>query len=137
MSLETEIKNLTKAVETLIAVMQSNVPMTLETTAAPVAAGVQAPVAAVVAPVVAAPVVAAVAMPALPTFQTPAVPSHVVIPFSDTASLVQYTMSKYQQLGQEKGAKIQDVLTALGLSNLSDVTPDHFAAFYTQVEAIA
>jgi hypothetical protein len=134
MSLETEIKNLTKAVETLIAVMQSQTAAApavaqVAAVATPVAAAVQAPVS------VAAPA-AAVAMPSLPTFVSAPAPAQAAVPFTDTPGLVQYTMSKYQQLGQEKGAKIQDVLNAMGLTNLSDVAPDHFATYFAQVEAI-
>jgi len=100
--------------------------------AAPVVA---APV--VAAPVVAAPVVAAPVMPAAPTFE-PLVeaPAGAKAPFTDGKGLIEYVMSAYKEMGAEKGAKIQGVLTELGLQNVNELRPTEYDAFYTKVEAL-
>ena len=96
---------------------------------------VAAPV--VAAPVVAAPVVAAPVMPAAPTFE-PLVeaPAGAKAPFTDGKGLIEYVMSAYKEMGAEKGAKIQGVLTELGLQNVNELRPTEYDAFYTKVEAL-
>ena len=45
-------------------------------------------------------------------------------------------MSAYKEMGAEKGAKIQGVLTELGLQNVNELRPTEYDAFYTKVEAL-
>lgn len=98
--------------------------------ATPAPAAVQAP-----AP---EPVITVSTMPAAP-FPTPAAPaaaSPSKAPFTDQRGLVTYTMGKYKSLGQEKGARIQDVLKSLGISNINEVPVEKYQAFYDAVEQL-
>ena len=149
MSLESNILALIKAVEAntaaIVGTQAKAAPVVAPVVAAPVVA---APVVAAPAPVAAAvqmhpvatPVVvaapAAVQMPAAPTFAQPAAPAPTGLPFNDAASVMAYTVSKYGTLGKDKGAKIQDVLTALGCNTLTDLTPEQYPHYYAGVEAI-
>jgi hypothetical protein len=128
MSLELKIEALTAAVVALTAKLEAgNVAV-----AAPVAQAAEP--APVVAPVVAAP---APAMPAPPTFVAPApAPAPTGAPFSDGKGLIEYVMASYKALGPQKGAAIQNVLTNLAYTNISDVKPEHYAALYQGVEAL-
>ena len=76
-------------------------------------------------------------MPAAPTFE-PACPTHDVAkaPFTDGKGLIDYVMTAYKEMGAEKGAKIQGVLTELGLQNVNELRPTEYDAFYTKVEAL-
>jgi hypothetical protein len=59
--------------------------------------------------------------------------------FTDKAGLVAYAMKAYQEVGAEKGAKIQGALGTLGTlgyTNINDVKPEHFQGFFDAVEAI-
>jgi len=88
-------------------------------------------------PVVTAPAPVAPVMPAAPTFE-PVVeaPAGVKAPFTDGKGLIEYVMSAYKEMGAEKGAKIQGVLTELGLQNVNELRPTEYDAFYTKVEAL-
>ncbi len=138
--------------EAVVAVTQAAVTTPVAAVAAPVAA-VAAPVVTaplvqaapvsvpVVNPVVSQPVAAVqpttpVQMPAAPTFAQPAAPAPTGLPFNDAASVMAYTVSKYGTLGKDKGAKIQDVLTALGCTTLTDLKPEQYPHYYAGVEAI-
>lgn len=91
----------------------------------------------VVTPVVAAPVVAAPVMPAPPSFE-PVVEAATVAncPITDGKSLIDYVMTVYKELGPEKGAKIQGVLTEMGLQNVNELRPTEYDAFYSKLEAL-
>jgi len=65
----------------------------------------------------------------------PAAPA-VDVPFTDSASLNQYVMGAYTEMGAEKGAKIANVLTGMGIQNIKEITPDRYAEFYQGVEAL-
>jgi hypothetical protein len=101
---------------------------------APVAALPVAPAAPVVVPVFTAP--AAPMMPPPPVFASAPAAAAPTLPFSDSTSLVAYVMGVYKAIGPQKGAGIQNVLTSLGVVNLTDVKPDQYAAFYAGVEAL-
>ena len=141
MSLELEIQKLTDAVQELTGAIETLMQRPVaEPVAAPVAAPVPAPVVEAPAPVIApAPVVeAAPVMPAAPTFEppAPAAPAASKAPFTDGKGLITYVMDVYKQLGAEKGAGIQGVLTEMGLTNVNDVRPTEYDAFYSKVEAL-
>ena len=143
MSIENSLKKSADALERIATAMEAlvnqgagipaaNVNTPVETPApAPVA---PQPPAAAAPPVPPAPPTPAATTPAPPP--TPAPTPDVQLPFADINGLVQYVMGKYQSLGAEKGDGIQNVLVGLGYSNINDVQPEHFAQFYTQVEAI-
>ena len=137
--LETKIEALTQAV---IALTEVILKIEAKETVAPVAA--PAPV-IVEAPVeVAKEIIAAIdktVMPAAPTFEP--VQDGTLInegtkkaPFTDGKGLIEYVMSAYKEMGAEKGAKIQGVLTELGLQNVNELRPTEYDAFYTKVEAL-
>lgn len=128
MSIEQKIVELTEAINKLTAVMsaQTSAPAT------PVA--VQQPI----VPVTAAPTVQPVTpsmfvatAPVAPGFGAPA-----AIPFSDSAGLVNYAMSVYQALGNEKGARIQGIIQQLGHENINSIRPDQFGQFFAMVEQL-
>ena len=108
-----------------VAAAPAVVPQAPAPTAPPVPVATQAPVVI--------PVFTAAAMPPPPVF---AAPPAGALPFSDSASLVSYVMGVYKAIGPTKGAGIQNVLTSLGVVNLTDVKPEHYAAFYAGVEAL-
>lgn len=88
----------------------------------------------VVTPVV---VEAAPVMPAAPTFEPPAPAAPAGgAPFTDGKGLIDYVMTIYKELGPEKGAKIQGVLTEMGLQNVNELRPTEYDAFYSKVEAL-
>ena len=76
-------------------------------------------------------------MPAAPTFE-PVVEAAPLgtCPFTDGKGLIAYVMEVYKELGPEKGAKIQGVLTEMGLQNVNELRPTEYAAFYSKVEAL-
>ena len=148
MSLETKIELLTAAVVQLtIAIEQASnlkpiVDQVAERAQPPVAVTPAlvpaAPPAAPIQMVAPAPVVAApaAAMPPPPVFASAFVAPVGAVPFSDSQSLIAYTMSAYKQLGGVKGAGIQTVLTSMGVVNLTDVKPEMYAQFYAGIEAL-
>lgn len=73
--------------------------------------------------------------PAPAPAQAPAQAS-AALPFHDGPTLLAYAQAKYRALGVVKGAHIQSILTALGVQNLTALTPDKYAMFYAQVEAL-
>ena len=136
MSLELEIQNLTDAVQELTGAIET---LMQRPVAEPVVAPVLAPVVEAPAPVVApAAPVAAPVMPAAPTFEppAPAAPAANKAPFTDGKGLITYVMDVYKQLGAEKGAGIQGVLTEMGLTNVNDVRPTEYDTFFAKVEAL-
>lgn len=134
MSLESKIAELTEAVNRLITTLNSD-PAPSVTPAAP-AVPAPAPAPVVAAPVVPVPVPAAPAMPAPPAFVAPAAPVATGLPFSDAKGLIDYTMGAYKILGPQKGAAIQQVMASLGYSNINDVKPEHYTAFYQGIESL-
>lgn len=45
-------------------------------------------------------------------------------------------MAAYKEMGPQKGALIQQVLTTLGYSNINDVKPEHYGHLFQGVEAL-
>jgi len=135
MSLESKIETLSVLIGELIKTLDKSnglssvAPAPTVVPAAPVAAPV--PVAPP-APVVTAPA----AMPPPPVFATAPTPAASALPFSDATTLVAYVMGVYRQIGAAKGAGIQNVLTSLGASNLTDVKSEQYAQFYAGIEAL-
>lgn len=129
--LEVKIEELTKAVIALTELIgKIEAGKTVEPVK-PVKAEKPAPVVEAPAPVVeAAPV-----MPAAPTFE-PVVEAAGKAPFTDGKGLIDYVMTAYKEMGAEKGAKIQGVLTEMGLQNVNELRPTEYDAFYTKVEAL-
>ena len=133
MSLELEIQKLTDAVQELTGAIET---LMQRPVAEPIAA--PAPVPVVEAPAPVAVPVAPPVMPAAPTFEPPAptAPAASKAPFTDGKGLITYVMDVYKQLGAEKGAGIQGVLTEMGLTNVNDVRPTEYDTFFAKVEAL-
>ena len=125
--LETKIEELTQAVISLTALIKS---IEAGKTVEPVKIEKPAPVTAPAPVVEAAPV-----MPAAPTFE-PVVEAAGKAPFTDGKGLIDYVMTAYKEMGAEKGAKIQGVLTEMGLQNVNELRPTEYDAFYSKVEAL-
>ena len=134
MSLETQIKILTDAINALTAKIEGiNVAVTAPVAQAPAPVVAPAPVMPA-ASVVQAP---APVMPAAPSFVAPvAAPATAGVPFTDGPGLIQYVMGVYKEIGAAKGAMIQGVLTNLGYQNINDVKPEHYAQLFAGVEAL-
>lgn len=81
-------------------------------------------------------------MPAAPTFgmlvQQQPVPAQqaAVAPFTTQQDLFTYTTAAYQAMGAEKGQRIMQILSGLGIQNLNDLKPEQYGAFYQHVEAL-
>ncbi len=85
-----------------------------------------------------APAPAPVAMPAPPVFaaQVPTPAQGSAAPFTDVKGMIDYVMGVYRELGPQKGAQIQNVLTGLGYQNINDVKPEHYSALFQGVEQL-
>ena len=133
--LEVEIEELTKAVialtELIGKIEAGKTVDSVPSKPTPVKAPIETPAPAPV--VQAAPV-----MPAAPTFEpvVEAAPAANAAPFTDGKGLIDYVMTIYKELGPEKGAKIQGVLTEMGLQNVNELRPTEYDAFYSKVEAL-
>lgn len=132
MSIENHLAALTAAVIELTNAVKANGSGTVTVPQAP----------APVAPVTQAPVTAQMRMPAPPVFTPPvfaapvSAPTSPAAPFTDGAGLIAYVMAVYKEVGPQKGAGIQGVLTSLGVQNITDVRPDQYGALYAGVEAL-
>jgi len=131
MSIETNLAALTAAVIELTNAVKGAGVTTVTATPAPVTP---------LAPVMQAPVAAAPQMPAPPMFAPPAAPAPAPAPtgapFTDGAGLIAYVMAAYKEMGPQKGAQIQSVLTSMGYQNINDVKPEHYGHLYQGVEAL-
>jgi hypothetical protein len=70
------------------------------------------------------------------SFDVPVQASPSDAPFADHAALMTFVMDNYKALGPIKGAKIQDVLTSVGVKNINEVKPEMYAAIKAGVEAL-
>ena len=124
MNIEQNLDRIAAALE-IIAASLSVVETVIEAPA-PVPAPAPAPAPAAPAPV-------PVPAPAAPV---PAPAAAVATPFPNNETLMQYAQRKYKELGAVKGASIQTVLESLGAKGVNQLSPDNYAAFFAQMEAI-
>jgi hypothetical protein len=124
----------TKVIQSLIDALPHDAKVAVAEIASPVPAPAPAPV-AMPAP---APAPAPVAMPAPPMFAAPAPApaTAAAAPFTDVKGMIDYVMGVYRELGPQKGAQIQNVLTGLGYQNINDVKPEHYSALFQGVEQL-
>ena len=142
MSLETEIKALTLAINTLReTIAGQSAPNDAPVQPAPVAPAPVARVAPEMPPApfpgtAAAPTFAAPA-PVVPPMPSIAPESAVASgrPFNDVAGATAWVISRYNALGA-RGSEIQKVLAALGITNIQETKPEQFDALFTQVSAL-
>ena len=139
MSLESKIDTLTVAINAL----NQNLGLLLNNASAGPAIVPQPPAPVQQAPAFAAPEIPAfaqpapaVTMPAPPSFAAPVASAAPAVPFSDNKGLIDFVMTKYKELGPEKGAGIQNILGAFGVANINDIKPEQYAAFYQAVLAL-
>lgn len=140
MSIENKLDALTAAITALTAALTTRGPVVAQPVepvgtktvekVAPAPVVVEAPVAP--APVAAAPAV----MPPPPAFIAPVEPPKPAIPFSDAKGMIQYVTEAYKAMGAQKGARIQEVITSIGVVNINEVTPNHYEALYAGIEAL-
>ena len=130
----------TKVIQSLIDALPHDAKVAVAEIAspAPVAMSAPAPAPAPVAMSAPAPAPAPVAMPAPPVFaaQVPTPAQGSAAPFTDVKGMIDYVMGVYRELGPQKGAQIQNVLTGLGYQNINDVTPEHYSALFQGVEQL-
>ena len=144
MSIESDLSSIAQSLKTIADAMIQRTAVSYEVKApAPIAAAVAAPVAALVAtPAVTisavaapAPVAAPVAAPAM--FAPAAMPAAVTGVYADHAAMLAAVMASYKTLGPIKGAKIQDILTSVGVVNINEVKPEHYAAIQAGLAALS
>ena len=80
-------------------------------------------------PPVQAPAPVAVA-PVAPTVQTTS------CPIKTAKELLEYVMAAYATLGAAKGPSMQAILSACGVTNINEVTPDKFEYIWSNIEAL-
>ena len=67
--------------------------------------------------------------------ENPATPSSPA-PFTDQQGLIAYISEAFQEMGREKGQKIGDILTNMGVKQISEIQPDQYQVFYNSVETL-
>lgn len=140
MSIESDLSSIAQSLKTIADAMIQRTAVSYEVKApAPIAAAVAAPVAALVATPVAAPAVtiSAVAAPAPAMLAPTAMPAAVTGVYADHAAMLAAVMASYKALGPIKGAKIQDILTSVGVVNINEVKPEHYAAIQAGLAALS
>ena len=128
----------TKVIQSLIDALPHDAKVAVAEIASPAPVPAPAPAPAPVPAPAPAPAPAPVAMPAPPVFAAPApAPAQgSAAPFTDVKGMIDYVMGVYRELGPQKGALIQNVLTGLGYQNINDVKPEHYSALFQGVEQL-
>lgn len=76
------------------------------------------------------------AMPPLPAFVAPVEPPKPAAPFADPKGMIEYVTNAYKAMGPQRGALIQNVITACGVQNINEITPDKYGTLYQGIEAL-
>ena len=128
----------TKVIQSLIDALPHDAKVAVAEIASPAPVAMSAPAPAPAPVAMPAPAPAPVAMPAPPVFaaQVPTPAQGSAAPFTDVKGMIDYVMGVYRELGPQKGAQIQNVLTGLGYQNINDVTPEHYSALFQGVEQL-
>lgn len=130
MSIEAKLDALTAALNNLAAAYTSN------SKAASALPPIPQPLATVAPSPLPPAAPAAAPMPPFVMPGAPAVPQAPAVPFTDGKGLLQYIMDAYKSMGAEKGARIQGVLTQLGVGNINEVKSEQYAALYAGIEQL-
>lgn len=75
-------------------------------------------------------------MPPPPTFVAPVEPPKPAARFADPKGMIQYVTEAYKAMGPAKGARIQEVIASLGVSNINEIAIEQYGALYAGVEAL-
>jgi len=128
----------TKVIQSLIDALPHDAKVAVAEIASPAPAPAPAPAPVAMSAPAPAPAPAPVAMPAPPVFaaQVPTPAQGSAAPFTDVKGMIDYVMGVYRELGPQKGAQIQNVLTGLGYQNINDVKPEHYSALFQGVEQL-
>jgi hypothetical protein len=128
----------TKVIQSLIDALPHDAKVAVAEIASPAPVPAPAPAPVAMPAPVPAPAPAPVAMPAPPMFAAPAPApaTAAAAPFTDVKGMIDYVMGVYRELGPQKGAQIQNVLTGLGYQNINDVKPEHYSALFQGVEQL-
>lgn len=140
MSIESDLSSIAQSLKTIADAMIQRTAVSYEVKVpAPIAAAVAAPVAApaVTISAVAAPAPVAAPMVAPAMFAPTAMPAAVTGVYADHAAMLAAVMASYKALGPIKGAKIQDILTSVGVVNINEVKPEHYAAIQAGLAALS
>jgi hypothetical protein len=150
MTFEANLSSIAKSLEIIAQALSAKSAPVATPAAAPVVVATPVVAPAIVAPTP-VPTPAPTPMPALPVF-TPAQPVTVATPvltalaaastspvapaFADKSAMMDYVLSSYKALGQEKGAKIQEVLNGMGVANINDVPAERWGELKVGIEAL-
>ena len=134
MSIENNLASIAKSLESIAKSLEHTKSYTEEGIVAPVVPEVKAPT--IIAP--ASPNVVIEELPLPVQIAPPPVVTVVTggAPFTDSKGLIAYVVDSYKSLGPVNGAKIQEVLTGIGYTNINEVKPESYAALYAGVEAL-
>lgn len=136
MSIESDLSSIAQSLKTIADAMIQRTAVSYEVKApAPVATPVAAPAVTISAVAAPAPVAAPVAAPAM--FAPTVMPAAVTGVYADHAAMLAAVMASYKALGPIKGAKIQDILTSVGVVNINEVKPEHYAAIQAGLAALS
>ena len=138
-TIEQNLTSIAASLQVMVQILQNQKHEPTASPAAPVVPA-PAPAAPVAPPVVAAPVVAPVSPPApVAAIVPPAPPPAPAAPTgapTTIGDLQKYVMQTYTELGPEKGASIQGIITACGVSNINEINAAHFGYIFEQVERL-
>jgi hypothetical protein len=136
-TIEQNLTSIAASLQSLVQLLQ-NQKAHVEPAPAPVApvSPAPAPSAPVVAPVVVAPVPAAPAPEPVVVAPAPAAPAAAPGVPATIGELLTYVMNTYKTLGPDKGAGIQAIIQACGVSNINEINPSHFGYVFEQVERL-
>jgi hypothetical protein len=142
MTIENNLASIAKSLEIIASVLSTPKTVSVEQVvkkeivAAPIASQPVPNVQAVVTPSVGV-VTAPATTPTVTTLNTTTdTKSTTSAPFADHAALMTFVMDSYKALGPIKGAKIQDVLNSVGVKNINEVKPEHYATIKSGVDAL-
>ena len=76
-------------------------------------------------------------MPPPPVFETaPVAPVPPTLPFHDGATLLVWVMAQYKEMGPEKGKGLQDIMRAMGFTDMHKLESSRYQELFTRVQAL-
>lgn len=74
-------------------------------------------------------------MPEVPTFESPE-KNEVECPITNSKEMIAFLISKYKEIGQERGALIQPIISKYGYTNANEIAEKDFANIYDELNAL-